>query len=470
MDNKCKNILVFGTGDYYQRYKSWLEEYNILALLDNSARKQGTTLDDCPIVSPKEGIKLEYEFIIILSIYDREIREQLLTLGVNNDLIYNQNDLHLLLTPGVMRPLSIYIGNNSELNNYEAYSYDASGKIVLFSNDLHINGASLALINAAEVLSKKHDVVVVTSEDGPCREILTGKKIDVIIDNNIAIVSMAQIPWLAVAKLIVCNTIHFYRFLIERHIEVPVIWWLHEPAFFYEGIERNALMSVPQENMTVLAVSTIAKQPYLSYHPNVSVNILPVYVDKSCKQHKQEHEKFTFATIGYIRPWKGQDIFIDAAQKILQVYNDVNFLVVGDDSSPFAQELKKAESDKIHFTGERNPEQLNDMYNDIDIIVCPSRIESLSIVVIEGMFREIPSIVSSSAGISEYITDGFDGWIFKSENIDELINKMVFAIENKKTVSNVGRNSKVIYENNFTKKVFSERLLRIVEESTVNSV
>ena len=88
MDNKRKSILVFGTGDYYQRYKSWLKEYNILALLDNSARKQGTTLDDCPIVSPKEGIKLEYEFIIILSIYDKEIREQLLTLGVNNDLIY----------------------------------------------------------------------------------------------------------------------------------------------------------------------------------------------------------------------------------------------------------------------------------------------------------------------------------------------------------------------------------------------
>ena len=49
-------FLLFGTGDYYDRYKKWFPKEDVVALLDNSLTKQGTCLDDIPIVSPKEGV------------------------------------------------------------------------------------------------------------------------------------------------------------------------------------------------------------------------------------------------------------------------------------------------------------------------------------------------------------------------------------------------------------------------------
>ena len=106
---------------------------------------------------------------------------------------------------------------------------------------------------------------------------------------------------------------------------------------------------------------------------------------------------------------------------------------------------------------------ISKIYNNIDVVVCPSRIESLSIVVIEAMARGIPSIVSNSAGVSEYITDGINGWIFASGNINELEEKMVFAIENREVTAQVGRRSRNLYIKHFTKEVFTKNLLRIID-------
>ena len=37
-------FLIFGTGDYYERYKKWFPSKDVLALLDNSPQKQHTVI------------------------------------------------------------------------------------------------------------------------------------------------------------------------------------------------------------------------------------------------------------------------------------------------------------------------------------------------------------------------------------------------------------------------------------------
>ena len=60
-------FLLFGTGDYYERYKKWFSREDTLALLDNSLAKQGTWIDGIRVLSPEEGVKQPYEAIVILS-------------------------------------------------------------------------------------------------------------------------------------------------------------------------------------------------------------------------------------------------------------------------------------------------------------------------------------------------------------------------------------------------------------------
>ena len=86
--------LLFGTGDYYNRYKKWFEPEDVLALLDNAPEKQNTLLDGIPVLSPQEGIKLEYDAVIILSFYVKSMKQQLVELGVEEEKIIHFFDLH----------------------------------------------------------------------------------------------------------------------------------------------------------------------------------------------------------------------------------------------------------------------------------------------------------------------------------------------------------------------------------------
>ena len=57
--------LIFGTGEYYNRYKKWFERDAITAFLDNAPEKQNTSLDGVPVVSPVQGIQMEYDAVMI---------------------------------------------------------------------------------------------------------------------------------------------------------------------------------------------------------------------------------------------------------------------------------------------------------------------------------------------------------------------------------------------------------------------
>ena len=46
-------ILLFGTGDYYQKYKRWFRKEDIAGLIDNDANKQGTLIDGYEVYPPQ---------------------------------------------------------------------------------------------------------------------------------------------------------------------------------------------------------------------------------------------------------------------------------------------------------------------------------------------------------------------------------------------------------------------------------
>ena len=75
-------VLIFGTGDYYRKYIKWFKKEDVIALLDNDCRKQGSLLDGFEVLSPEAGITKKYEKIFILSVHEKVMREQLLCLGV----------------------------------------------------------------------------------------------------------------------------------------------------------------------------------------------------------------------------------------------------------------------------------------------------------------------------------------------------------------------------------------------------
>lgn len=460
-------FLLFGTGDYYERYKKWFDSTDVLALLDNSSKKQNTTIDGIRVLSPEEGIKLPFDVIVILSFYVKAMKRQLLELGISEDRIYHFYDLHrLIYRKEIKKPIQ-YFGNVKELieqNNC------AKGKILLLSQDMTLGGPAIALFHVAEILAKYgYKVIYASMLDGPLKEKLLSCNIPVIVDVNLQIETMTDAEWIHDFSLIFCNTINFHVFLSERNAQIPVIWWLHDSEFFYDGINSRILRNLNRQKMKIYSVGPVPKGAIQKYIPDRPVENLLYGVTDVAENTAWEgaacHQKVCFVTIGYIEERKGQDILIQAIKKLPEeVRQNAIFYLVGQNSSVMAQCLK-AEIEhmpEIIMTGTVDRQRINEILNGADMLICPSREDPMPTVAAEAMMHSVPCIVSDAAGTAEYIQDGANGFAFHSEDVQELAAKIEWCVKHCDELHQIRAGARKTYEKYFSMDVFEQNLLGIV--------
>ncbi len=465
-------FLLFGTGEYYKRYKKWFAKEDISALLDNSPEKQNTCLDGIPILSPEEGIKLTYDVVLILSFFVKEMREQLLRLGVAENNICHFYDLHrLIYKKEILKPVQYYGEAEKIIRSGNA----AVKKMLLLSQDLELGGPAIALYHAAKILRDQGNrVIYVSMIDGPLRKRLLESDISVIVDVNLQIGTMRDINWIKGFDLIICNTLNFHIFLSERNVSVPVIWWLHDPAFFYEGVRKENMEKIDATDMEVCAVGPFPERAIHQYMPLLEVKRLLYGVADSNTQNREfcvakrgNEGRICFVTIGYINSIKGQDILADAVKLMPEELRRKSiFYLVGQKTSPLAHMLED-EADKlpeIKMTGIVGRDKINEILNHADVLICPSREDAMPTVCAEAMMHGVPCLVSDAVGTAEYIEDGLSGLIFRSEDAEMLSEKIKWCIQNYEKLHGMGGQARKIYDQYFSMDVFERELMKLVNK------
>lgn len=118
------------------------------------------------------------------------------------------------------------------------------------SQELTLGGPAIALFHVAEILIKNgYEVIFASMLDGPLKALLLDANIPVVVDVNLQIEKMTDVEWLDSFSLVVCNTMNYYVFLSERKKDIPCIWWLHDSAFFYDGIDKTVLRNIDRNNL-----------------------------------------------------------------------------------------------------------------------------------------------------------------------------------------------------------------------------
>lgn len=177
--------------------------------------------------------------------------------------------------------------------------------------------------------------------------------------------------------------------------------------------------------------------------------------------------KLKFLTIGYIEWRKGQDLLIDALEQISDDdLGDCEFNFVGQDSSVMAKGLKDKIQDKyyIKMLGTVNRDEIHRLLEEADVLICPSREDPMPTVCAEAMMHGVPCIVSDATGTSAYISDGYNGLVFKSEDIYNLKSKILWCINHRDELAKMGDKARIVYEETFSIDVFERKLLSYVDD------
>ncbi len=174
-----------------------------------------------------------------------------------------------------------------------------------------------------------------------------------------------------------------------------------------------------------------------------------------------------FITIGFVEFHKGQDVLIQAVRALNEaVLAECRFTIVGNKSSLFAQDLEKQINDisGVEMIGLVDRDEIHRLLSSADVLICPSREDSMPTVCAEAMMHKLPCLVSDAIGTASYIEDRYNGMIFKSEDINTLKDEINWCIENISEIRKMGERSFDIYKHYFSMDAFETNLLKYVEE------
>ena len=132
--------------------------------------------------------------------------------------------------------------------------------------------------------------------------------------------------------------------------------------------------------------------------------------------------------LGRITQQKGPEYFLSAAKKVLEVMDNVKFVMAGSgDMIRRVVEMAVAMGigHKVLFTGFLRGTDVEKVFKMADLYVMPSVSEPFGIAPLEAMSHDVPVLISKQSGVSEVLKHALkvDFW-----DIDEMANKIVAVL------------------------------------------
>lgn len=135
-----------------------------------------------------------------------------------------------------------------------------------------------------------------------------------------------------------------------------------------------------------------------------------------------------FIYVGRLSPEKGLDTLLEAFAKFRFSWKQSRLVVIG--GGPLRQSMERhAHSlgivDSVEFTGSMGQDSLAKEYSQATCLILPSRSEPWGLVVNEALHYGCPVIVSDNCGcVPELVVDGVTGFAFKTDDANDLAEKM----------------------------------------------
>ena len=133
--------------------------------------------------------------------------------------------------------------------------------------------------------------------------------------------------------------------------------------------------------------------------------------------------------LGRITMQKGPEYFLQAAKKVLEVMDNVKFVMAGSGDLMHRAIEMAAElgiGHKVLFTGFLRGEDVQKIYKMADLFVMPSVSEPFGIVPLEALNNDVPVIISKQSGVSEVLQHALkvDFW-----DAEEIANKIIAVLK-----------------------------------------
>ena len=131
-----------------------------------------------------------------------------------------------------------------------------------------------------------------------------------------------------------------------------------------------------------------------------------------------------------------------------KVVPDAKLKIVGDGKlkNEIFELVKKENIDDIEFVGRVPNSKIGEILNTSDIFINPSNKDNMPLSLFEALACGLAVISTNVGGIPDYITDGINGFLIELNNKEQLINKILYILNNQDEVQKIIYNGYQTFE------------------------
>ncbi len=275
----------------------------------------------------------------------------------------------------------------------------------------------------------------------------------------------------------------FYFFKLKPdviHAHYPVTTYL---ASIYRGLTGKKFivtyhnMHIPRHLLNrkadyAIAISRELEEDLVANYGYQKTEVVRIYngvKDRNCilmpqgiqnlkKAYHIPLEPMLFGFVGTLNHRKGIDVFLKAMQRCAHL--NVHGVILGDGKDKAMENFVREHhlEERLTFIPFRDP---SDIYNMMDVLILPSRVEGFPLVPLEAMMMKTPVIRSNIEGAKDQIQDGVNGYLFESEDDDELAKIIEELSSDPKRLSLMGEHAFAHVKGHFSEDMMVDKMLKV---------
>ena len=354
------------------------------------------------------------------------------------------------------------------------YNNPDKKNMLIISHCLERGGAPLVLIELLSFFQKQYNVFFLSKTDGDLKYDILSQNISVYIGGCLNFSSCNPDFWKSF-DLIFLNTLISGDFVpFFQNLNTLVLWWLHEPEVLFQNTYGQLIhFSLLSKNIKILSVTDITNSYVKKYYGIESsvfhMGLRDMYTNNNKNTHSSD-QIVRFFMPAKFQMLKAQDLLATAILDLPPAYlSRSEFIFSGpkDTVQPEYYELIQklaVACPNVKMLGEITKDEVYKIYPQVDCVLAPSRADATPTTIVEGMMFRCISLCSDATGISHYISEGTNGFIFPSDNVNALREKIMYIIEHINTMENLRDKGREIYLKYFSYDMATKYLLNTIEQ------
>jgi O-antigen biosynthesis protein len=344
-------------------------------------------------------------------------------------------------------------------------------RVLFVSHETTLSGAPIQLVHLARWLKQAGwEVAVVAPDEGPILEMLARDGIATLTEPTL----LTDLQHAKLRELcrdydvIVANTIVSWPAVRAAHLEKrPVLWYLHETLVAVRLMRAISEIRPAMQMANILVTPTRQTARVYEGLTLAPIEVVPYGIPKPPFIPQAKNDAICFVTLGSFEPRKGQDVLLEAIHKLdPETRRRTSFKMAGRVLDVEFFEKLKSRADGLANTQlieAIDHSEATALLNQADAVICPSRDETMPIVILEAMGLAKGVITTDVGGVREWVQNEMNGLLVARENSDELAHALTRYVEEPAFAREIADAGLRTFERHFTLDRFATRFAELLQ-------